>query len=167
MIPRSERIKAWRNLRGVELIKDILKESREAEEIISYESGCVLDYSPQSLKRIDEFNLTLKALKELGNTFGFPFVYAGEGSFFAEVILRNIGGEWRYPSEARLAVMHFLLSMGIAPLAMNIAFRRCDIELNGRFIPVLKIAKMRLKGDKRVRSLFETYEKIRTTGNWR
>jgi len=125
----------------------------------------VLDYTDISLKKIDDcFSMNLKKdFENIGihdvELHELLSMYLGIGSYFGEVIIQNIGGEWIIPSRwkywrARIAGDYIIL------------FNNWYIYLKGHQIPVMNIAKGKLDGSGRVKSLYEAYKKIESRGKW-
>jgi len=128
-------------------------------------AGIVLDYSGQSLIKIDEsvsLNLS-NDLRESGmidiKYHALLGIYLALGCYFGEVIIQNIGGKWIIPG--RLKYWWTVLT-GNPEFLINNWY----IDLNSNRIPVLNIARSRLDGSGRIKSLYEAYKKIETTGKW-
>ena len=166
-----ERVRKWRELKGEEFIKEVFAYLREELERVEYFcGGYILDYSPRSLERIDQNNAidVAKEQKRDKRDYSPSGLYAQEGAYLGEVILRTLGGKWRYPPNYRFALSRIFINLGFPfDHSVGIVLRKCGIDLDGRFIPVIRIAKLRLRKSERVKSLHEVYEKIRTTGDWK
>jgi len=124
----------------------------------------VLDYSPESLKKIDNWigkdlnEVSKKENAQFNNKDAWAF-YQGLGSYLGEVIIQNIDGEWVFPSESR----YWLARLFKKP---EILFDHCIINLHSNKIPVIKIAKLRCDGSGRIHSLMKVYDEIASTGAW-
>lgn len=122
------------------------------------------DYSPERLRVIDDH--FFESAKEACLKEGIPSdpgilwsMYHGVGSYFGTVVIRNLKGRWRTPSTLRFWLSQTLMSPGIL-------FNHWFVEVNGKKIPVFKIARWRCDGSGRVRSLAEAYEKIASGRPW-
>lgn len=141
-----------------------LEYTRNAVSSSLLTDAVVTDYSPRSLGNIDES--ILSSLEEIGRkegvtpsrslTWGW---YEGLGSYFGEVIIRNLGGKWVFPPPKRIWQARFRRDMS---LFYDFFF----VDLNGSLIPVIKIARLRQDGSGRVRSLSQAYEQIAVSGSW-
>jgi len=128
------------------------------------EWGVVTDYTPISLKKVDA--AIMGSLQELSEkesvrltrnqTWGY---FEGLGSYLGEVIIRNMAGEWVFPSRR-------LLWRARLSRDLSLFYDQWYVNLNGNLIPVIKIARLRQDGSGRVRSLAEVYEQIATKGSW-
>ena len=128
------------------------------------EWGIAVDYSPDSLERID--SAILGSLQELedkeevrmsrNQRWGY---YEGLGSYFGEVIIRNITGEWVFPSRR-------LLWRARISRDPSTFYDRWCVNSRGILIPAIKIARLRQDGSGRVRSLSHAYEQIAFSGSW-
>lgn len=81
------------------------------------------------------------------------------GTYLGDIIVKNLGGDWHIPGTLRLALSRLL---GWPELL----FFHWNVKLNGKRIPVFKIAKWRFDGSERVPSLAEAYDRIKSTGTW-
>jgi hypothetical protein len=76
----------------------------------------------------------------------------GLGSYFGEVLIRNLAGRWKYPS--RFLVLYCIYSGYASPI-----FHHWYVVVGGQKVPVLELAKRRLMmGPKE--SLVEAYNAI-------
>lgn len=145
--------------KGVKKAVDDLLSTHPQEEM-------KLDFTPDSLGCIDSTNI-IDEYKKRGMVPTLTASFAEEGGYLGEVIIRNLGGEWVYPSDKRWK-RHIILTMiGVPPeYFLRYLFIECHIRLKGELIPVMKIAKLRLKKDSRVPSLKGAYDEIARTGKW-
>ena len=166
-----DRLKRLKGLDAESIVKEIFGYLRnELEGAYYYGGGQFLDYSAESLQIVDKNNIIedAKNYPDWDIRYCLAMVCAQEGSYFGEVILRNLGGKWKYCGELRFFLYKVLINLGFPfDPSVGIVLRKCGIDLDGRFIPVIRIAKLRLRKNKRVKSLHEVYEKIRTTGDWK
>ena len=86
-------------------------------------------------------------------------VYCMLGVYLGDVIVEDLGGEWRNPSTLRIELSRSLSWP-------ELLFFHWNVKLNGKRIPVFKIAKWRFDGSERVPSLAEAYDRIKSTGTW-
>jgi hypothetical protein len=136
------------------------------EERYSDFEDMVIDYTPATLQLLSELNVT----EPFWGVRGWPnstAVYFEEGAVLGEVIIRNLGGKWIYPSHARLSMYQFLANIGF-PYSWrgSIIFPHFQINLKGQRIPVMKIARLRMKLNEKVFSLEKAYEAIKKSGIW-
>lgn len=154
-----------RSLRGREFLeKSVSFFDRLFVDTIMREGEDISDHSPERLRLIDEH--FFESAKEACLRGGIPpdegilwSAYHGVGSYFGLVIVRNLCGQWRTPSN-----VVFWLSRAIG--RPSVLFNHWFVELNGKKIPVFKIARWRCDGSGRVRSLAEVYEKIASGRSW-
>ncbi len=167
---KRQRTPSQRYLDTVEKIKDNLTSSVGSLEN-AYESGSFhFDSSPDSLKTLTKHNYP-DLVRDEGTP---PFTktmetmsYIQEGAVLGDVIKHNLGGEWAYPSYARMLLYDILRDIGIPfSLAGRTIFPKMEIKLNDKVIPVMKIARFRVKWNDRVFSIEKAYEEIRKTGEW-
>lgn len=165
----KEQATSQRYLEAVEGIKDVIAGMLGNIESAYEADGYVLDYSPDDLMLFARHNgadQNRDAGIHVSRTF-LTNISVGEGAFLGEVVIRNLGGEWVYPSYARMALFQILMSIGFPiTLTGRIIFPKIQVKLNGRLIPVMTIGRLRVKWDERVFSLKKAYEEIRTTGKW-
>lgn len=81
------------------------------------------------------------------------------GTYFGDVIVQNLGGEWVIPSSIRLALSRLLWWP-------ELLYFHWYVRLNGKRIPVFKIAKWYLDGTGRVPSMTDAYKRIESSGAW-
>jgi len=128
--------------------------------------GLVFDLSPDSLQLMTRTNLYDRSV-QIGSPVKKTMAWIGEGAVLGEVIVRNLGGKWSYPSYARIAVYQALMWLGVSfSKSSRIMLPKIQVELNGKMIPVMTIGRLRVKWDERVFSLSKAFEEIRTTGEW-
>jgi hypothetical protein len=116
------------------------------------------DHSPKSLARLDD-DLP-ESITEEAKRKGYKFdnrtmwaFHAGLGSYFGEVLVRNLDGEWKYPN--RLAVAFaFLLNRP------DILYRHWFVVVGKLKVRVFDIARRRETLGKEKASLFKAYEEI-------
>lgn len=116
------------------------------------------DYSPGSLSQLDE-DLPENLSEEI-RLRGFnpaPDVlwafHSGLGSYLGEVLIRNLGGEWRYPSR----IVTFLAWLLNRP---RLLYRFWYVIVRGKRVAVFEIARRReILGPKRA-SLARAYEDV-------
>jgi vacuolar-type H+-ATPase subunit E/Vma4 len=118
------------------------------------------DYSPRSLAQLDDDlpeNLAAEAESrgtQVDSKMLWAF-HAGLGSYFGEVLVRNLGGEWRYPN--RLAAI--LSSLLNRP---DILYGHWYVMIGKLKVRVFQIAYLREAFGKERASLLKAYEKIAT-----
>ena len=149
-----------------ELIKGIIDNSIENLRTAYSSDGTLFDLSPDGLQLMARTNHYDRSVQ-----FGFhvkkAMAWVGEGAALGEVIVRNLGGKWSYPSSARTAVYRALIWIGVSfSTSSRIMLPKIQVELNGKMIPVMTIGRLRVKWDNRVFSLYKAYDEIRTTGKW-
>ncbi len=120
-----------------------------------------VDYSVESLAVLDrrvlaqtpeEFRRRISVRKDQSSPSMWSF-FMGPGSYFAEVIIRNLGGKWKYPSRI---LVFFCLWAGY----INPAYRHWYVVVGKQKVPVFEIMKRRLEmGEKEV-SLTQVYHEI-------
>jgi len=116
------------------------------------------DHSPKSLAQLDDDlpeSITKEAERkgyEFDNRTVWAF-HAGLGSYFGEVLVRNLGGEWRYPN--RLAVAFALLLN-----RPDILYRHWFVVVGKLKVRVFEIARRRETLGKERASLFKAYDEI-------
>jgi len=154
-----------KSLQGKEFLERSIDYYRKGFEAAYLRAGINLgDYSSDNLRAIDtdwKGSAEKICLEE-----GIPSdsgilssVYHGVGSYFGTVIVRSLQGRWRTPSTLRFWLSQALLKPGIL-------FNHWCVEVNGKKIPVFKIARWRCDGSGRVSSLVEVYEKIASGRSW-
>ncbi|MFY9606717.1 MAG: hypothetical protein WAS24_08335 [Thermoplasmata archaeon] len=164
--PGAITIEKLKSLRGREFLERSIEYFRNVIETSYSQVGYNLaGYSPEKLRVIDS-DVTGSA-KEACAREGVPAepgilwsAYHGIGSYFGTVIVHNLGGHWRTPSTVRFQLSQMLGRPGIL-------FDHWYVELNGKRIPVFKIARWRCDGSGRVKSLAEVYERIASGRSWR
>ena len=158
--PSSKYVKA------LERIRNEINNNLDNLERAYSADGRVLDYSHESIELLARRNLPDRR-RQFGFRASKTIEYIGEGGVLGEVIIRNLGGEWVYPSYARMRAYLILRDIGI-PISLSgrILFPKIQVRLKGELIPVMKIAKLRIGWDERVFSLPKAYEEIRRTGKW-
>ena len=116
------------------------------------------DHSPKSLAQLDD-DLPESITREAERK-GYAFdketlwaFHAGLGSYFGEVLVRNLGGEWKYPN--RLAVALALLLN-----RPDILYGHWFVVVDKRKVRVFEIARRRETLGKEKASLFKAYEEI-------
>jgi hypothetical protein len=116
------------------------------------------DYSIRSLKELDVS--IPDSLKEMLMGDGYNpglaetwLFYAGLGSYFGEVLIRNLNGRWRYPN--RLTVL--LANFAGRP---DWIYRHWYVTVGGKRIPVFKIAEHRWSVGREQASLMKAYQEI-------
>jgi hypothetical protein len=122
------------------------------------------NYSPDGLSIMDgnvgESAEEIYAKEDIRSTPSLLWsFYRLYGTYFGDVIVRNLGGEWEIPSSIRLTLSRLLWWP-------ELLFFHWNVKLNGKRIPVFKIAKWRFDGSGRVPSLAEAYDRIKSTGMW-
>jgi len=153
-----------RGLRGLELFMASFHWLVE-QFIKSYEMcGYKLDFSPDSLKIIDEYNINEHFRDSPWKKYNHIDAYCSEGFYFGEVLIRHLNGKWVWPSDWRIGLFHFLLALGFPWVVGNIAFKHCKVDINGNLIPVMKIADWRLRRKKGLRYWRPVYDLIQQTG---
>lgn len=155
------KMRGWKELMRFKVIS----ESKELSTIFWNQAGIHLDFSPSSLEVIDStpFLSRLrdpKRVEDWGLT-GIYYYYFRKmiGSYFGMVIVRNLGGEWRYPSR-------LLRIVAFKCLYFPWFFDRFFVVVNGVKIPVMRIVRLWCDGSGRVPSLAEAYETIKRNGMW-
>jgi len=120
------------------------------------------DYSVESLEVFDKRVLSqtpeehlneLKAMDDqsLGHMWWGYMVF---GNYFAEVIIRNLGGRWRYPS--RILVFFCLWAGYISP-----AYRHWYVVVGKQKVPVFEIMRRRAEMGANQVSLVRIYSEIK------
>lgn len=106
------------------------------------------DYSPSSLERLEscEVQTPEEYREEVVRYAAKPgrstsqaamwFMHMGLGSYFGEVLVRNLGGKWRYPSRVLVAIALLTFRPGIA-------YRHWYVVVGKRKIPVFELARRR------------------------
>jgi len=156
------------------LIK-ILDFTRDAFETYMVGNGVTPDYSPHSISLIDEMlsaNLKIEFQKDnvMISDINLQGLYQGIGGYFGKTIVKNMNGSWVYPS---IGVLFIGLIVdpnrhpSIGTYEVRFINNHIYVAINGKKIPVMKIARWRCNGSLRIKSLYEVYERIRTTGNWK
>lgn len=119
------------------------------------------DYSVESLQVLDQWVLSqtpeehrknIKAMQDQSLP-SIWFNYMKFGSYFAEVIIRNVGGKWKYPS--RILVFFCLWAGYIGP-----AYRHWYLVVGDQKVPVFEIMKRRLEMGAKEVSLVQVYREI-------
>jgi len=154
-----------KSLRGREFLEKSVEHFRKSLEESSLRVGVNLgDYSLANLRAIDE-DLS-GSVEEACAKEGIPpepgvlwSMYHGYGSYLGTVIVRNLGGEWRTPSTLRLWLSNALRRP-------QILFDHWYVVVQGRRIPVFKVARWRCDGSGRVKSLAEVYDRIASGNSW-
>lgn len=80
--------------------------------------------------------------------------YVGPGSYFAEVIIRNLGGQWKYPS--RILVFFCIWAGYISPV-----YHHWYVTVGKQKVPVFEIMKRRLEMGANQVSLVRIYSEIK------
>lgn len=131
--------------------------------------GISMDYSRTSLKRIDDFvsgGLAARMEKEGAKRSkeDLYYDYCGIGFYFGEVLVRELHGKWKYPSESwRVFIAYLPRSQYRIQLIIN----RIFVSVKNRNIPVVRIAKMSCNGSNQIGSLTEVYDKIVAGRHWK
>jgi hypothetical protein len=81
------------------------------------------------------------------------FYHMMAGSYFTEVIIRNLGGKWKYPS--RVLVFFCLWAGYISPV-----YRHWYLIVGKQKVPVFEIVRRRLEMGARELSLVQVYSEI-------
>jgi len=120
-----------------------------------------VDYSVESLQVLDrralsqtpeEFRNDIKEMKDQ-SLASMWFNYMKFGSYFAEVIMKNLGGRWRYPN--RILVFFCLWAGYISP-----AYRHWYLVVGKQKVPVFEIMRRRLEMGAKEESLVKVYNEI-------
>lgn len=134
-----------------------LEYTRNAMNIAMVKSGVVMDYTPESLSKVDEAILEIK--DEIARGIDVPsknielgFI-EGIGSYFGEVVIRNIGGSWVFPPRTKLWA-------GRLHKDMSLFYDLWYVESSGRRVCALKVARMFWEGGRKATSLAEAYKQI-------
>jgi hypothetical protein len=122
------------------------------------------DYTPESLERLErwetqspeDFHAKVLPNRTEHGLDNSPaqlwFLHMGLGSYFGEVLVRNLGGRWRYPSR-------FLVIMAILFSQPDMVYRHWYVVVGKQKIPVIELARRRaIMGAKE--SLVEVYREI-------
>ena len=138
-----------------------LEYTRNAMNIGMTKSGVVMDYTPGSLSKVDEAIIEIK--DEIARGIDVPsknielgFI-EGIGSYFGEVVIRNMGGTWFFPPRTRLWA-------GRLHKDMSLFYDLWYVELSGSRIYALKTARLFWEGGRKAVSLAEAYRQISETG---
>jgi len=127
--------------------------------------GYQLDFSPDSLRMIDDHNLNENLRDDKWSKYNHVAAYCSEGFYFGEVLVRHLNGKWVWPSDWRIGLFRFLFTLGFPfKFVGNIAFKHCKVDINGNLIPVMKIADWRLRRKKGLRYWRPVYDLIQQTG---
>jgi hypothetical protein len=119
------------------------------------------DYSVESLERMEhhvlpqtpeQFKEQIRALEDQ-SVPRLWFFSMGFGSYFGEVIIRNLGGKWKYPS--RILVFLCLWGGYISPV-----YRHWYVVVGKQKVPVFDIMKSRLEMGAKGVSLVRIYREI-------
>ena len=124
----------------------------------------VTDFTIGSLDRIDKKSTSnlMTFCKDEGIPYNENMIwgwYEGLGSYFGEVIIRNLGGIWEFPPRE-------LLRRARRAKNLSIFYDQFYVNINGNRIPVIKVARLKLDGSGEVQSLRQAYEQIASTGRW-
>lgn len=122
----------------------------------------IADYAPSSLARFDE-SLSNDIRSEIPR-MGHPepdletlwFFYAMLGSYFGDVLVHNLGGNWRYPNS-------LVALVGLTFGRPDWIYRRWYVVVGRRKIPVFVIAMRRHTLGRDKASLVKAYEEIART----
>lgn len=116
------------------------------------------DYSPRSLTQLDE-DLP-DSISEEARRRGYEFdsgaiwaFHAGLGSYIGEVIVRSLGGEWKYPNRLIIALA-WLLNRP------DILYKHWYVVVGRVKVPVFEIARRRETLGREKASLLRAYEEI-------
>lgn len=116
--------------------------------LVAFESH--LPQSPDDYARLVS---NFKKFEYDGSYLSDWLVALGPGAFFGEVIRKNLGGRWKYPS--RLRVFFSFYGGYVSPIFLN-----WFIIVDKQKIPVFEIARRRLtKGAKEV-SMVQIYDEV-------
>jgi hypothetical protein len=131
------------------------------------------DLSPKNLAILEQFlsgnieNFIRTQAQKEGRELGYPMyeikmaLYVFIGIYFGDVICKNLGGNWKLPG----IISYYVARIFQIP---SLFYDRWYIILgNRKRIPVLKIVRLRFDNGQQAKSLYEIYEKIRMTGDWR
>ena len=152
-----------KGLHGKEKFGDWLISTIKGLLIQSKANGEIFDYSSVSLRNVlDEMQYSMPNMinGEALSPNHFLIWCLGIGGCFGETIIRNLGGKWQFPNRMDLEIAR------IRNKPERLVDHYFVVQGKNR-IPVMKIARWRYDGNGRVKSLYEIYEKIRTTGDWK
>ncbi len=138
-----------------------LEYTRNAMNIAMVKSGVVMDYTPESLSKVDEAIIEIK--DEIARGIDVPskniewgFI-EGIGSYLGEVVIRNIGGTWIFPPRTKLWA-------GRLHKDMSLFYDLWYVESSSSRIYALKTARLFWEGGHKAISLAEAYRQISEGG---
>ena len=152
-----------------EIYAELIELSFQGSKKLIIKLKGIPDLTPESLIFLDNFD-PIQECKDGGWKCPIGLIIVHEGAYLGEVIIKNLGGHWVYPSNTRYAIHVYSrpIKFFIGEKWYGFPFMTTNIRLkNGNLIPVMKIVKLKLKKDPRVPSLQKAYEEITSTGKWK